>query len=157
MHEILSQMTRLVNASVSWTNLKKRMKIQVTANERWNGAVNSRPLSIGYRLNVITNLGEHWFYECNLPDDDDESLLLDELLLLESLDSLLSLLDELDECRLRLLDLDFFFFFELLLSLRLSGLVLPLMADEASPRVWSDILMLSAKTECNRLLCGFPV
>lgn len=80
-----------------------------------------------------------------LPDDDDDSLLLDDSALLESLDSLLSLLDELDECRLRLFDFFFFPFFELLLSLRLSAFVLPLIADEASPRFGSDVLIFNAK------------
>lgn len=72
-----------------------------------------------------------WF----LPDDDDESLLLDESALLESLESLLSLLDELEECRLRFFDFFFLPFFELLASLRESAFVLPLIADDASPRL----------------------
>lgn len=80
-----------------------------------------------------------------LPDDDEESLLLDESALLESLESLLSLLDELEECRLRLFDFFFLLFFELPPSLRESAFVLPLIADDASPRLWSAILMLSAK------------
>lgn len=71
----------------------------------------------------------------DLPDDDDESLLLEDSPLLESLDSLLSVLDELDECRLRFLDFFFLPFFELALSLRLSAFVLPLIADDASPRL----------------------
>lgn len=86
----------------------------------------------------------------NLPDDDDESLLLDESPLLESLESLLSLLDELEECRLRLFDFFFLPFFELPPSLRESAFVLPLIADDASPRLWSAILILSAKI--NRLI-----
>lgn len=88
----------------------------------------------------------------NLPDEDDESLLLDDSPLLESLDSLLSLLDELDECRLRLFDFFFLPFFELLPSLRLSAFVLPLIADDVSPRLWSAILILSAaKIDRNKI------
>lgn len=88
----------------------------------------------------------------NLPDDDDESLLLDESALLESLESLLSLLDELEECRLRLFDFFFLPFFEPPPSLRESAFVLPLIADDPSPRVWSAILILRAKNnaiDCN--------
>ena len=86
----------------------------------------------------------------SLPDVVDESLLLDESPLLESLDSLLSLLDELEECRLRLFDFFFLPFFEPPPSLRESAFVLPLIADDASPRLWSAILILSAKI--NRLI-----
>lgn len=88
---------------------------------------------------------QNWCFAI-LPDDDDDSLLLDDSALLESLDSLLSLLDELDECRFRLFDFFFLPFFELLLSLRLSAFVLPLIADEASPRFGSvAVLIFNAK------------
>lgn len=98
--------------------------------------------SEGVKMDAIDNIAIE-----NLPDDDDESLLLDESALLESLESLLSLLDELDECRLRLFDFFFLLFFELFPSLRASAFVLPLMADDASPRLGSAILILSARNE----------
>lgn len=84
------------------------------------------------------------FILIDLPDDDDESLLLDESSLLESLESLVSLLDELDEWRLRLFDFFFLLRFEPLpLSLR-SLFMYELIADEISLRFESIFFTFNA-------------